>query len=320
MIAALALAALSLIPVHGVVLDMLRDGSAIVRTDARHADASRAHTALRPAAARRVRSPARTSTRSWTRVAPAGAARRRRGGTVRARPSGRREGRSRRARRHAAAGHARRPRAARPSSSIAPFGQDAAALVRLHALPGPDALSGDQRRSSHTCSRTSIPRVSRSRRSRSIRSTIRPRCCARYGGRATAPGARAGRFLTATGSTIQRLLNAFEISSMRVSTSNFLHDDRLFIVAPDGRVAYVVETADWDPRAVVAEASGRLGAGRQSVRAFQARARRQRRRDLRRQPVRRDRAARAVAVRDPHGRRAGGLWVVARVLWPPVSS
>ncbi|MGB8907407.1 MAG: SCO family protein [Candidatus Cybelea sp.] len=60
--------------------------------------------------------------------------------------------------------------------------------------------------------------------------------------------------LTGTGSTIQRVLDAFSISSMRVSTSNFLHDDRLFIVAPTGSIAYVVETGDWDPLAVLAQA------------------------------------------------------------------
>jgi protein SCO1/2 len=60
--------------------------------------------------------------------------------------------------------------------------------------------------------------------------------------------------LTGTGSTIQRLLDAFNISSMRVSSNNFLHDDRLFIVAPDGRIASVVETADWDPQSALAQA------------------------------------------------------------------
>jgi protein SCO1/2 len=60
--------------------------------------------------------------------------------------------------------------------------------------------------------------------------------------------------LTGTGSTIQRLLDAFNISSMRLSSNNFLHDDRLFIVAPDGRVASVVETADWDPQSALAQA------------------------------------------------------------------
>jgi protein SCO1/2 len=60
--------------------------------------------------------------------------------------------------------------------------------------------------------------------------------------------------LTGKGSTIQHALNAFRISSLRVSTANFLHDDKLYVVGPDGRVAYVVETGDWDPDGVLAEA------------------------------------------------------------------
>jgi cytochrome oxidase Cu insertion factor (SCO1/SenC/PrrC family) len=60
--------------------------------------------------------------------------------------------------------------------------------------------------------------------------------------------------LTGKGSTIQHALNAFRINSMRVSTANFLHDDKIYIVGPDGRVAYVVDTGDWDPEGVLAEA------------------------------------------------------------------
>jgi protein SCO1/2 len=60
--------------------------------------------------------------------------------------------------------------------------------------------------------------------------------------------------LTGKGSTVQRLLDSFRIDSLRVNTDNFLHNDRLFIVSPAGRIAYVVDTADWDPRAVLAQA------------------------------------------------------------------
>jgi cytochrome oxidase Cu insertion factor (SCO1/SenC/PrrC family) len=61
-------------------------------------------------------------------------------------------------------------------------------------------------------------------------------------------------FLTGTGSAIKRVLDEFGISSMRVSSENFLHDDRLFIVTPSGRVADVVETGGWDPQSVLAQA------------------------------------------------------------------
>jgi protein SCO1/2 len=60
--------------------------------------------------------------------------------------------------------------------------------------------------------------------------------------------------LTGTGSVITRVLDQFGISSMRVSESNFLHSDRLFIVTPAGRVAYIVETGGWDPASVIAQA------------------------------------------------------------------
>jgi cytochrome oxidase Cu insertion factor (SCO1/SenC/PrrC family) len=60
--------------------------------------------------------------------------------------------------------------------------------------------------------------------------------------------------LTGTGSTIKRLLDEFGVSSMRVSESNFLHSDRLFIVTPSGRIADIVETGEWDPSGVLAQA------------------------------------------------------------------
>jgi cytochrome oxidase Cu insertion factor (SCO1/SenC/PrrC family) len=65
--------------------------------------------------------------------------------------------------------------------------------------------------------------------------------------------------LTGTGSTIAHLLDQFGISSMRVSASNFLHDDRLFIVTPAGAIAYVVETGGWDPQSVLAQARAVAG-------------------------------------------------------------
>ncbi|HTU81181.1 MAG TPA: SCO family protein [Candidatus Acidoferrales bacterium] len=68
-------------------------------------------------------------------------------------------------------------------------------------------------------------------------------------------------FLTGKGSTVARLLDTFRIDSLRVSPSNYLHGERLFIVAPNGRVAYVVETAGWDPRGVLAQARQIAGMG-----------------------------------------------------------
>lgn len=67
--------------------------------------------------------------------------------------------------------------------------------------------------------------------------------------------------LTAEGSTIQQLINEFGIDSLRVSSNNFIHNDKLFIVAPNGRVAYVILTAQWDPDGVIAEARSVAGMG-----------------------------------------------------------
>jgi cytochrome oxidase Cu insertion factor (SCO1/SenC/PrrC family) len=60
--------------------------------------------------------------------------------------------------------------------------------------------------------------------------------------------------LTGTGSTVERVLDEFEISSIQNDDGNYIHSDKLYIVAPNGKVAYVVDTAGWDPRGVVAEA------------------------------------------------------------------
>jgi protein SCO1/2 len=128
--------------------------------------------------------------------------------------------------------------------------------------------------------------------------------------------------LTGTGSTIQRLLDAFRISSMRVSTDNFLHDDKLYIVAPTGRVADIVDTAAWDPETVLAQARAVAGVANNPFERFKL-----------------SLIADAVAICG--GSQFAGialleltlftvitvfalaaLWVVARILWPrhpPVS-
>lgn len=66
-------------------------------------------------------------------------------------------------------------------------------------------------------------------------------------------------FLTGKGSTLQHMLNQYGITSLRESSANFIHNDRLFIVTPAGNVAYVVETGAWDPSGVMAEASDVAG-------------------------------------------------------------
>jgi protein SCO1 len=60
--------------------------------------------------------------------------------------------------------------------------------------------------------------------------------------------------LTGTGSTIERVLDEFGISSLQTDSATYVHSDKLFIVTPQGRVGYVVDTAGWNPHGVVAEA------------------------------------------------------------------
>ncbi len=60
--------------------------------------------------------------------------------------------------------------------------------------------------------------------------------------------------LTGTGSTVQRLLNQFGINSLRVSSANFIHNDKLLIVQPNGKVAFTAETGGWDPEGAISEA------------------------------------------------------------------
>lgn len=67
------------------------------------------------------------------------------------------------------------------------------------------------------------------------------------------------KLLTGRGSTIARLLDEFGIDSLRVSTSNFIHNDKLFIVASNGHVASIIATAAWDPDGVIAQARSIAG-------------------------------------------------------------
>jgi protein SCO1/2 len=79
-----------------------------------------------------------------------------------------------------------------------------------------------------------------------------------YGGTYGAD-ARMWTLLTGTGSTIARVLDGFGISSLRISSANFIHSDKLFIVSPQGRITYAIDTAGWDPDGVLAEARSVAG-------------------------------------------------------------
>ncbi len=318
MIAALALAAVSLIPVHGVVLDTLHDGSAIIRTEPVTAmlPARIARYALRPRAAfepgTNVDALLDAGTRPPTLLEPMAAA-------------------------QFAPGL---PDAGRAAPIALGSTLPAATLVDQDGRP----VRLDRAFADKTLllsfiftrcpDRTLCPAITAKfaylqahldpRRFALAEITLDPQydspaVLRRYG---DAYGAKreSWTLLTATGSTIQRLLDAFEISSMRVSTSNFLHDDKLFVVTPTGRVAYLVDTADWDPRAVAAEATAVSGVASNPFERFKL-------------------ALVADVVAICGGNQfAGiallelslfailtaialaGLWLVARVLWPPASS
>lgn len=68
-------------------------------------------------------------------------------------------------------------------------------------------------------------------------------------------GADAASWSIVTGQPheIERLLNRFGISSLRVSDANFIHNDKVFVVAQDGKVAQIVQTVAFEPGALVAQ-------------------------------------------------------------------
>lgn len=71
--------------------------------------------------------------------------------------------------------------------------------------------------------------------------------------------ARAWSIVTGQQHEIQHLLNRFGISSLRVSDANFIHNDKVFLVAQDGKVADIVQTVGFAPEALVAQARHMAG-------------------------------------------------------------
>ncbi len=74
-------------------------------------------------------------------------------------------------------------------------------------------------------------------------------------------GARAGSWSILTGrpSDIQHLLDRFGISSLRVSDAAFIHNDKVFLTAPDGKIADIVQTVGFSPGALAAQAQHLAG-------------------------------------------------------------
>lgn len=58
---------------------------------------------------------------------------------------------------------------------------------------------------------------------------------------------------------IERLLGRFGISSLRVSDENFIHNDKVFLIAQDGKVADIAQGVAFAPNALVAQARHMAG-------------------------------------------------------------
>lgn len=69
-------------------------------------------------------------------------------------------------------------------------------------------------------------------------------------------GARSQAWSILTGQPhdITHLLNVFGISSLRVSDDNFVHNDKVFLTSPGGKVAEIVQTVGFSPDGLAAEA------------------------------------------------------------------
>lgn len=74
-------------------------------------------------------------------------------------------------------------------------------------------------------------------------------------------GARANAWSILTGRPheIARVLDKFGISSLRVSDANFIHNDKVFVLAQDGKVADIVQTVSFAPEGLVAQARHMAG-------------------------------------------------------------
>ncbi len=71
--------------------------------------------------------------------------------------------------------------------------------------------------------------------------------------------AKSWSILTGQPHEIARLLDRFGISSLRVSDANFIHNDKVFVIAQNGKVAQIVQTVSFAPGALVAQARHMAG-------------------------------------------------------------
>jgi cytochrome oxidase Cu insertion factor (SCO1/SenC/PrrC family) len=74
-------------------------------------------------------------------------------------------------------------------------------------------------------------------------------------------GAQSAAWSIVTGQPheIANLLDRFGISSLRVEKGNLIHNDRLFLSAPDGRITQIVQTSGFTPDSMAAQAKHLAG-------------------------------------------------------------
>jgi cytochrome oxidase Cu insertion factor (SCO1/SenC/PrrC family) len=65
--------------------------------------------------------------------------------------------------------------------------------------------------------------------------------------------------LTAQPHVIRHLLDRFGISSMHVSDAAFLHNDKVFLITPDGKIADIIQGVSFAPDALAAQAEHLAG-------------------------------------------------------------
>jgi protein SCO1/2 len=95
-----------------------------------------------------------------------------------------------------------------------------------------------------------------------------PPVLARYG---TTFGAEPDRWslLTGRAADVKDLEDSFGISSVEDGTANFVHDDELVVIGPDGRIASLIPTSGWDPNDAIAVARNAAGLTSNPLRRFE---------------------------------------------------
>jgi protein SCO1/2 len=95
-----------------------------------------------------------------------------------------------------------------------------------------------------------------------------PAVLARYGATFAADPVR-WSLLTGRASDVKDLMDSFGISSIADGSANFVHDDELAVIAPDGRIKDLIPTAGWDPNDAIAVARDAAGLASNPFRRFE---------------------------------------------------